>query len=205
MAKLFNLFSKRSNQPKPVLSGAQLVSDFTSAINNLTTAETAKYVAEQTEQATIDTLRTVGEQSAAGQPVSMTPDQQAELVRASLDAHMQKAQSEQINDFTDQQLLDVGEQDKQNYIGKKIKVRVIDAGFEPIESVWQDKHTGQTRKGKIKTKTIKGIIEDLSLEKNAIALRPALKSRLLLPDRKAFFVYVINPATLQPAVEISLI
>lgn len=198
--------SRSSNKLSLSVSGPLLLADFKFAMNNLSTAATAKYVAERSEQ---DTLQTINAAAARNNvyvtPNDLSPEQQSELVRSSLNAHLQKAQSEQIVAFTDQQVAQMEAEDRSNYKGRKVRIRVTDPKFEPIESFWQDKHTGQVRQGRLKTKSIKGIIDDLSFTKNLLVLRPTLKSRLILPDRKYLVVYVINPETLVPAVEIELL
>ncbi len=52
---------------------------------------------------------------------------------------------------------------------------------------------------------IKGQIEDIAFAKNLLVVKPLLASRLFLPARKEYFVYVINPETLAPTVQISFI
>jgi hypothetical protein len=199
---------KGKNRPaKPVISGDLLVSDFISAITNLSTAETAKYVARRTEQETMEALRSVG---ANTNPVFLTPadidpQAQAHIARSSLDAHLQKAQSEQISAFTNQQVSQMEASARQTYAGKKVRIAIVDKAFEPIESVWFDKRTGNYRRGVIKKGSIKGSIDEISFGQNRLVIKPSLGGRLLVPDRKFFFVYPVNPETLAPAVKISLI
>lgn len=197
----------RSKLPAQLLSGPLLVSDFKSAMINLSTAETAKYVAEETEKTTMHTLQSVSTQN---NPVYVTPgdiapDIQDELVRSSLDAHLKKAQSQQISAYANNQLLEMEAKDKQGYMGKKIKITILDQKFKPVESYWQDSQTGEYRQGTIKFKSVKGIIDDLSFHKNVLVIKPSLQSRLILPQRKFFFVYVINPESLEPTVQLDLI
>lgn len=199
--------NRKNRTPKPVISGDLLVSDFISAMTNLSTAETAKYVAKQTEQQAMDELRSV---TAHTNPVFVTPSDidpnaQAHIARSSLDAHLQKAQSEQIAAYAGQQVAQTEADAAQNYRGKKVRVTILDKGFEPVESVWQDKRTGQYRQGTLKRGSVKGIIEEVSLSRNRLVIRPTLGGRLLVPDRKYFFIYPVNPETLQPAVKLTLI
>ena len=195
----------KNTGPKPVISGDLLVSDFISAMTNLSTAETAKYVAKRTEEQAMDELRSV---SAHTNPVFLTPadidpQAQAHIARSSLDAHLQKAQSEQIEAFTGRQVADLEAAARLNYKGRKVRVDIVDSAFGPIESVWFDKRTGQYRQGAMK-KGIRGIIEEVSLGHNRLVIKPTLIGGLLVPDRKFFFVYPVNPQTLQAAVKIAL-
>ena len=179
------------------------MADFVSAMTNLTTAETAKLAARQSEQATLQTIESANPQYVT--PGDLSPEVQDQLVRSSLNAHLQKVQADQIISLTDQQLSQTEIDDKQKYIGKKARITVLDRKFQPLESYWFNDKTGQEREGVLKSKSINGIIHDLSFRKNVLLLKPTLKSRILLPDRKFIFVYVINPETLIPAVDISLI
>lgn len=190
----------------PGLSGAKLVADFQTALSNLATAQTASYVAEQTEQATMQTLTSIAPRDNAVYvtPQDFEPQLQQDLVRASLDAHLQKAQAAQLSDFAERQLSQTEQLDRQQYLGQRLQVKIIDAAFRPIESYWWDKQSSRYRQGFVKSGSIKGSIEDLDFHKNLLVLKPNLQSRLILPSRKFFLVYVINPSTLQPAVELAI-
>ena len=196
----------RHSQPALKVSGDLLIADFQTAINNLSTAETAKFMAAQTEDRTMQAILTAG----AGNSIYTTPsdlDEQAkeELLHESLNAHMQKAQSEQISAYANNQVVQLEMAAKKNYIGKKVRLTVKDAKFKPFESIWQDMQTGEVRNGDVTYKAIKGKIEDLSFERNFLLLEPDWVSRLLYKDRKYFVAYVINPETLKPAIGVELL
>lgn len=196
----------RQHSGQAIASGDLLVSDFETAMNNLSTAETAKYVAEQTESRTMQTILSSG----TGNNIYTTPgdlsDQaKEELLHESLNAHMQKAQSEQISAYANSQVADLERATRKNYVGKKVKITVIEPQFKPLESVWQDSASGKVTSGEVNYRSIKGMVEDLSLTKNMLVVRPDWKSRLLFKDRKFFLVYVINPENMQPAVKIDVI
>ena len=183
------------------------MADFESAINNIATAQTAKYVARQTEQQTMQTLNQVSAQSNAVYvtPQDIAPDVQTEIARASLDAHLKKAQAAQIDAFAEQQLAETEQADKKDYIGKKVKVTIIDKPFKPVESYWFNDRTGQYDQGNVSFGSVKGLIQDLSFRKNLIVIKPTLRSRIIMPKRKFLFIYVINPETLKPAVDLALV
>jgi hypothetical protein len=192
---------KRSDKDKPELSGQGLVADFLGAMTNLTTAQTAAFVAKQSETQTLATIEAANPQYVT--PRDLTPEAQDRLVRSSLNAHLQKVQAEQLDAMTEQQLQAAEAAAREQYLGKKLTITVLDPEFEPIESYWFDSKTGEERRGILKTKTIKGSIHDLSLRKNVLMIKPTLVARTILPERKFLFVYVINPNTLQPAVSVS--
>jgi len=200
---MFKRFWQSKKASLPPVTGQMLVSDFQSAMTNLTTAATANYSAKRSEEETLQTIESANPEYVTTRDID--PAIQEALVRSSMNAHMQKVQAEQINSLTEHQVAQMEEEDKQKYLGKKIQIQVIDKDFKPLESFWQDKNTGEIRQGQLKSSTIKGTIEDVAFRKNTLVIKPNLKSRLILPDRKFIFVYVINPDTLVPAVQINLI
>lgn len=189
------------------LQGSELVSDFVSAMTNLTTVHNARSIAEQTEQHALQTVSYAGNSlQAAAQmqsPSGLTPDLQAEMVRSSVDAHVQKVQAEQITAYTEQQLTEMETADKQKYIGKKIKITILDPKFQPVETFWLNNRTGQYDRGYIKFKTVSGIITDMSLRENRIMIKSTRSGQLFMPARKFMVVYIVNPQTLTPAVSVS--
>lgn len=191
-------------QSAVAITGGALVADFTAAITNLSTAETAKYVAEQSELNTMSSI----EAASQGQyvmPQYISPDDQASLVRSSLDAHIKKVQAEQLTSFTWGQIAQMEADDKQKFCGRKVRVTVLEPASQPIESYWYNNNIGQYTSGYVKSRVVKGIIDDISLSKNMIVLKPTLTSRLVLPGRKYFAVFVINPQTLSPLVDLAII
>lgn len=202
MAKLY--FGWRKKRAR--VTGPALVADFTAALTNLATAETAKYAASQTEQQTIQTINQAAPQNSVYvTPQDMSPAMQATVARSSVDAHLKKVQAEQITAYTEQQLVQMEQAARDNYIGRKVKIKVLDRQFKPLEALWFSSKTGHSSQTAVKYKQIKGVVDDLSLRKNAVVLRPTITSKLFIPDRKFIIVYVINPANLQPAVEIELL
>ncbi len=199
------LFTGKSNST--TLSGKLLLSDFQSAIANLVTMETAKYAAEQSEQATMQTLEFV---SAQNNSLYLTPRDiprlsQEALVKSSLDAHIKKIQAQQITTYTLAQITQMETDDKQKYIGKKLRINILDQEIGAVQSYWYDDRTGQSSQGEVKASVIKGTLQDMSFNKNLLIIKPLLSSRLLLSARKYFLVSVINPQTLAPIIDINLL
>lgn len=194
---------KRQPKTTPMLSGEQLISEFMGAMTNLTTAVTAVHTAGQSEANTIQTIK------AAASGVYADPDNfpltsQEALVRSSLNAHIQKVQAEQLSSMARNQITQVEAELNQSYRGKKAVVTVLDQTNQPVESYWLDSHTGKENIHQVNASKIKGIIQEISLFKNALVLKPTASSRMILPARKFFFVYIVNPKTLTPMVTISL-
>ena len=200
-----NIFGNHSS-PAIKISGDLLVSSFQTAINNLSTAETAKYVAQQTESRTMQAILSSGASNAIyTTPNDLDEKAKEELLHESLNAHLQKAQSEQISAYANSQVIQLEAEAKKNYIGKKVRIVVKDQKFKPLEAMWQDLRTGEVRNGEVNYKAIKGHIEDLSFERNVLVIQPDWISKLLYKDRKYFLAYVINPDTLKPAIGVELL
>lgn len=190
----------------PATAGGTLVAEFVSAITNLSTAKTAEYAAQQSEAQATQTINAAAPHNAVYvTPDDMTPAMQAAVARSSVDAHLKKVQAQQISAYASQQLAEAEAAAKQNYKGRRVRVTVIDKAFQPLEAYWFSNKTGRASQGVVKYRSVKGIIDDLSLRNNTLLLRPTLAGRLFIPDRKYIIVYVVNPANLQPAVEIGLL
>jgi len=190
----------------PIISGDTFMADFTAAVTNLTTAATAQSMADQSEQDALNTINYVGAQQAGSSLAlnAIAPELQRAIVRSSLDAHVQKAQSEKINSFAAEEMMRMEAEMKKNYIGKKVRISIVDKAFNPLESYWWNPNTGEFDKGNVKFGNVKGIIEDISLEKDLIVIKPSLGDKILMPKRKFIVAYVIKPDTLLPAINLSL-
>lgn len=174
-------------------------------MTNLSTAHTAEYYARQSEEQALKSITEIQSQSYSGYGTSQNVPvtSQESLIRSSVDAHLQKVQASQISAQVSMNNA-TSEQNAQTYIKRKVRITVIDPVFQPIESYWLNANTGQYDRGQLKTMTIKGTITEISLQNNYLVLKPDFASRLLLPRRKFFIVYVVNPQTLLPSIIISL-
>jgi hypothetical protein len=180
-----------------------LIASFVSAMTNFTTLEVAKHTAKQSAA---DTSRSMAAITAQNNlyvtPDDMSNEQRDQLARASFDAHLQQLQSEQLASKISGEIARLDADIQRLYLGKKMVLQIIDPTFDPVESYWFDPATGQYSQGSITAKQVKGVIHELSLYKNLIVLKPSLYSRIVFPKRKFYFVYVVNPRTLLPAVKI---
>lgn len=197
-------FRRTASLPAVVVSGDALVADFVTAMTNLTTAEVAKYTAEQSEHDTISTIRDAS-QGTYVDPVNFSAGSQESLVQSSLNAHIQKVQADQLSSFTHAQIVQMEAEIKHKYSGKKLLVTVLDPIGQPIESQWHNSRTGQYGSGQMTAAKIKGIVEDVSLTKNVLLLRPTFAARVILPSRKYYAVYIVNPNTLTPMVRLTVL
>ncbi len=185
------------------ISGAQLVEDFKSAIIVRVTAEVATQEAARSEN---ELLSNLAASSGGGylNPANMSESAGDMAARASLDAHIKKIQAEQIKSLSELKTQEILSEDKKSYIGRKVRITSLDNNFQPFDILWFDNKHGY-RSNPFKKKSIEGTIEDIWIEKNALLIKPKLLRRLASSDLKNFIAYVINPATLEPAVEIALI
>lgn len=184
-------------------SDTRLIENFVRAITNFTTLETAKHSAKQAEIANSRSMASIRAQNNLYvTPEDMTSDQREQLAYSSFDAHLQMLQSTQLASKISQDMAQLDAATNSLYLGQKATFQIIDPAFDPIESYWFDPATGQYSQGSITAKQVKGTIHEISLYKNLIILRPSLYSRLVFPKRKFYFVYVINPKTLMPAVRL---
>ncbi len=180
---------------------ASLIEEFRSEVTNLVTMYSAEATAGMSESNTLRTL----EELHAGNGLYLTPEDIPEemrerLTRDSLDAHLQRVQSEQIAAAAQQAVYGREDELKKKYIGRKHVFLLEDASFQPFESVWLVQNSNELSASVIKARRVSGIIEDLSFEKNLVVLRPTYFSRLFTPRRKYFLVHVINTSTLTAAV-----
>ncbi len=184
------------------INGEQVVQSFLSAATNLTTASSARLYASDAENDT----RKMLEQLQAGNGLYLTAndipeDKKQQLITSSLDSHIKKIQSEQIEDSAIKQT----QQDQTNLEkilkGKRLTINSI-GNTKPFQAVWQDPKTGNLNPTPINSKQIKGTIEELSLEYNYIVVKTSNTSRLLTPRRHFFITQVIDPQTLSPMVNI---
>lgn len=184
------------------LTGEQLVENFRTAMVVRSTAEYAKQEAAMSEQETINGLDEISRGMYLN-PTFISEASQNSIARASVDAHIKKVQASQIKEQSEIQMIEL-EEDSKRYIGKSVKVTVLNRDAKPIESVWFDPRSGQHYPGVLDTKSVSGTIETIMLDKNALTLRPSLLSRIGASNRKLFVVYIINPDDLEPFVSIQL-
>lgn len=188
---------------KPVLSGQLLVADFQSAYIGLATAEIAQAQAHRSEEAIVSELQSLSSQSYLN-PGGINPVRQNDIGRASVNAHVMKVQAEQLQQMSYQQLSVLQDQLSANYVGKKVLVTPLQASETPFDTVWLNNQTGYRTNPNTK-KRIKGTITEISLEKNLLVIKPTMFPRMINSELNAYFVYVIDPANAQPAVEITLL
>lgn len=186
-------------------SGDLLVSEFQSAMVNLSTAYVAEAEAQHSEVDIENTLKyAMPNNGVFLTPGDITPEAADRLVKTSVDAHLKKVQAEQIKAYAASQVSQQQMDAEQKYKGRKVQITTIGDSKDVFIPLWLDKNTGGLREGTFKGKTIAGTIEELALENNLLVIKPNLMWRTIQPDRKFFLVVVINMQTLTPNVKIKL-
>lgn len=181
-------------------TGKRLVADYQSIFINIATSEAAKRAAEESEQAILEQLGQVTEGDFF-QPGDLDVVRQAVLTRESIDAHIKKAQAAQLGKLSSSQLSKMIQSDAKEYKNRKVRITSTNNTSKPFKAMWFDKSKGY-RTSPYTVKTITGSIKEVLLDRNAIVIRPSWTKRMFLPNLHFYAVYVINPETLQPMVEI---
>lgn len=187
---------------KRIISGQLLVSDFQSAFLSLATAQYAQEEARRSEAAIVSELHALSNQTYLN-PGGISPIRQNDIGRASVNAHVMKVQASQLQQMSQQQLMALQDQVSRDYIGKKVLITPFESSESPFDTVWFNNQTGYRSNSNTK-KQIKGTISEIFLNKNLLVIKPTLFPRMIYNELNSYFVYVIDPLTAQPAVEIHL-
>ncbi len=187
-------------------SDAGLIADFQTALMTLSTIEGAK---AQATQAELTTLQQFAVFRQTNQPYVLPQDvplaEHEKLTRASLDAHLQKVQSEQIEQYGADRIASIRAMANATYQGKKVRVRVLYNEIQPLHNCWRDKLTGQLYFAKNQSMSITGTLQEINLLENYIRLAPTLGRKFVNQTLEYYLVEILEPASLHPMVAITLI
>ena len=189
--------NKKSN-----LTGEQLVTDFQTVTMYLMTADAAKQAAKQSEDAVMQELSSVSSGNYLN-PANINEAQGDYVARASVDAHIKKIQAEQLDDLSNAQLKAIIIKDTTDFVGRKVRIVASSAEYRPFDGFWFDNKKG-SRSSELNKQTVEGKIIEIDFRKNLLVLKPNRFSSLLSSSLQNYMVYVVNPHTLLPAVEIYL-
>lgn len=186
---------------KATLSGQQLVADFQSAFIALATSQVAHQEAARSES---ELMQQLSYWSRGGylQPGTIDGTGQADVSRASLDAHIKKMQAEQVEAMKNAHLDSLIQDNKLIYTGQKVTVDVVGASESPIDVLWFNPHSGY-RSNPFPKKHVSGVITEVALDKNLLLVRPGKMTTIINPELQCYVVYVIHPATAEPMVSLS--
>lgn len=201
MAKLFG---HRSNKQIARPNPGGLLGDFQLAWSIIETVERSKFIAEQTESDTLHKLASFNQTNGIYvTPADIAVNHHDQLTHASLDAHIQKVQSNQIEQYGHQQLQDLQMAVDHTYLRQKIRVRVVDKQHHPIHSCRQDKTDGQYYYADNRSRSVAGKIKLINLVDNYLIIQPSLGRRLTNKTIEYYLVEVINPLTNRPVIQLN--
>lgn len=191
-----------TDRTSPIQKGAQLVSYFQSVFFNLANMEVSRQEATISEQRAVSELQYFGGANVLN-PKNIPVDSSAEIAKSSVDAHIKKVQAEQIEHLTNVQLEAAKSEVSTQFVGRKVAIKIHAKEYGIVESVWFSPSKGYTTSD-VKTNGIKGRIKEVLLDKNALLIEPSLAARLIDSGRKFYVVYVIDPNTFEPRVDIEV-
>lgn len=180
-----------------------LLQEFASALANHEVVDGLSYEAQQNEAMAMQQITSVN----AHNNVYVTPadipfEQQATIAKASIDAHMQKAQAMQVAAYTDQQVQQAELRVKEKYIGLKVTVKVIISEPWPVDTCYRDPQ-GRYHMNEHGPHKVSGYIEDINLKKDFIIIRPTRLFKAVNNTIQFHRIYMIVPGTFRPLVSLS--
>ncbi len=191
------------HSPDIPVSGQQLVADFQSVLLSRATAEAALFEAERSETQLMQQLSEASRGSLLN-PSNLQAMGSEYVVKASLDAHIKKVQAEQLQSMTDAQVSQLILEDQLAYRGKRVRITALETSFQPFDAIWFDQRSGY-RTSTFKKRAIEGKIDEIGFEKNLIIIKPKRLMQLINSNLQFYVAYIINPDTLKPTVEISIL
>ena len=186
---------------KNELTGQPLVADFQTVMVSASTIQAAQYEATRSENELLGHLEAI---SAGTYLNPGAINDQDDVTRASLDAHIKKVQAEQLDSINTAQLRALADKDQADYTGRKVRITVLKPILKPVETIWFDESSGYRTGGSKKT-TITGTIEAVLLDKNFLLIRPGAASRFINSNLKNYVIHIIDPETCRPMVDIAIL
>lgn len=195
--------SNDKNLTKPSYPLVQLYID---ALTNIITSMRAKNAANLSEEELLQNLRSLGTRNG----VYMTPDQIPQdqvdgFVKESVNAHLTKVQSQQLEQTTSGIVSQSEQEAKTKYVGRKVVVTKINTKSDVFDAVYADQqYQGGFRISKYTGKQVKGKIRDIVFDKNLLVVEPSFLAKKLTPNRLFIHAYVVNLDDMTPDVTISV-
>jgi hypothetical protein len=182
------------------VSGQALINDFRTVLLTAATSEAATHEAKRSENALMQHLQDISQGFL--QPGSIAHEDPERLSRASLDAHIKKIQAQQYEQLNAAQREELQQQAAATYQGRRVQVTVNLPERKPIEAVWADPRTG-FRTGTTRRRNLTGVIDEVRLDQNVILIRPARIAAFFNSQLRGFLIYIIDPETLAPMVDLN--
>ncbi|MBP9852882.1 MAG: hypothetical protein QG629_692 [Patescibacteria group bacterium] len=179
-------------------NGAALIADFQSVVLTLATKDAAVYEANRSEKELMEYLTIVSHGSYL-QPATLAQDEQQRITQASVDAHLKKAQADQVLSMSEAQIAATTRKMSSEWKGKKIRLRAVDATTKPFRGHYFDPRHG-SRLSNVNVTQVAGVVEEVLPEKNVLILRPTLMSRWSHSGLQAYIITMVDPVTFVPFV-----
>lgn len=182
-----------------------LIADFQTALMLQQAIENAKYMANQAESDTLNKFSNYKQlDTAYVKPQDLPLEEDKSLTHASLNSHLQKVQSKQIEEHGLQTIYDLEQNAKTTFLDKKITIKAIDKSLHPFHNHWYDQRIGQYFYGNNKSRSLSGKVVDINLKSNYIVIKPSPGRQLVNRALKEYLAEVINPATGQSMINIQI-
>ena len=184
-------------------SGNLLIGDYQSSQIAIATVDNLKHLANRTERAALKQLSSI----TSGNQVYIIPEDIPEEMRkyythASLNAHLQRIQANQIEVHNLEQLKSLSLEAEQKYLKHKVKVEALDKRLKPILTCLRRKGSGQEYIAPRSPRAAKGKIKVIDLQKNYMIIRPTLTARAFNSSLQYYIVRIINPEFFEPMVRL---
>jgi hypothetical protein len=188
------------------IDGINLVLDYQNTQVMLTTIDGAEHQAKQTENNILSQFSSY-KQAEVGivRSTDLPLSDDSRLVHDSINAHLQKVQSEQIKQQGISRIRDLGHNANVNYLSKKIKVNVLGKVNRPFHSIWTNKLSGAQSFSKNVAPALSGVISEIDLVNNYLVIKPTAFRRLVNSQTTGYYVEIISLDSLQPMVDIQFI
>lgn len=179
------------------LDAPQLIADFQTVVLALAMKDAAMDEANRSENELMDYLGMVSRGTYL-QPATLAQNEQKLITQASVDAHLKKAQAEQVATMSESQVRALVA-DSKRWVGQKVQIRALDASKQPFRGHYFDKSHGN-RLSELRTREVSGVIEEVLMEQNALILRPSVLRKWAQTGLQAYVVTLIDPSNFTPLV-----
>ena len=198
----------RQNRHKHALKEANnsLVAEFQNALITIATIQNSKSQAILSEAEALKKLDSYTKSN----NMYLTPrdvpiDDQDILKYSSLDAHLRKVQSKQIENYGTHVISEQEQSILASYKGKKVIIKALNKEERPFNNQWIDRYTGSPYYVENISKSITGIIDDVILSQNLMILSPTIGRKLINKSLNKYYIEVINLNDFLPMITISLV
>ncbi len=179
-----------------------LLQYFIDAITNYSALLNAQAAVDYSEKQLIENIKRYGEGNHYTSAENIPPEALNQIAKESINVHLSKAQSQQIDKSIKPKLYALQEEAERRFVNRKISLtRLNDSSFE---ACYYDSNTGKVRFSKYKPGVLKGKLKSISLIDNVLFVEPNFLAKKLNPNRIMFKVQVLQPQTLTPGISVKM-